>query len=232
MDEKDKAWNNYFNDRTDSNKIALAELYITWMINGPINSYSIRNKVPKEELVTPGFIGLCKAIERYCPKKEIKFITYAWIRVQGEIKDLARTEQIGTRRLNSQTKKVFKQIHTPDNTVLCNNHFKTVDEVIEATDMPQVMREEVRSKVCRKLGIRRELSVEDSKITSAGEDRVKETVEDLLRSLSSLERECITSYWLEGITMKEIGTRLGLSESRVSQLNAQALEVMRNAAKY
>ncbi|MGH7715323.1 MAG: sigma-70 family RNA polymerase sigma factor [Vulcanimicrobiaceae bacterium] len=50
--------------------------------------------------------------------------------------------------------------------------------------------------------------------------------EDLVRSVDSLptqERTVISLYYFEGLTLKEIKGVLGVSESRVSQIHAQAV---------
>ena len=54
-------------------------------------------------------------------------------------------------------------------------------------------------------------------------DRVK----DALRRLPEREMQVISLYYYEGLTLKEIGKILGVTESRVSQIHGKALSVLR-----
>lgn len=54
-----------------------------------------------------------------------------------------------------------------------------------------------------------------------------EVVGLLCRGLQDKEREVLRAYYLLGLTMKQIGDRLALSEARVSQLHARVLKTLR-----
>lgn len=57
---------------------------------------------------------------------------------------------------------------------------------------------------------------------------------DLIRRacefLSPVERQVLLCYWLDGLTLAEIGLSLGLSGSRISQMHAAILETLRRAS--
>ena len=59
----------------------------------------------------------------------------------------------------------------------------------------------------------------------------KDFVEFCKRNLSSKERYILMMYYFDDLTLKEIGTILGLSESRVCQLHAKLITRLRNYAK-
>jgi len=52
---------------------------------------------------------------------------------------------------------------------------------------------------------------------------VRETLTEEIDALSERERQVISLYYLEEMTLKEIGAVLSITESRVSQIHAQAL---------
>jgi RNA polymerase sigma factor (sigma-70 family) len=59
-----------------------------------------------------------------------------------------------------------------------------------------------------------------------------ERTEQALRTLSARERECIVRYYARGETMNEIATSFGLHEARISQLIAQARELIKRSSAY
>jgi RNA polymerase sigma factor for flagellar operon FliA len=50
-----------------------------------------------------------------------------------------------------------------------------------------------------------------------------EALSEAIKELPERERLCLTLYYYEGLTLKEIGSIMGLGESRVSQLISRAL---------
>ena len=60
------------------------------------------------------------------------------------------------------------------------------------------------------------------------EKELKETLVDALQILTEKERLVIELYYYEDLTLKEISLVLEVSESRVSQLHAQAIMKLKN----
>jgi RNA polymerase sigma factor FliA len=58
-------------------------------------------------------------------------------------------------------------------------------------------------------------------------EEVKHILADAIEHLPDRERVVITLYYYEGLTLKEIGKVLGVTESRVSQLHTKAVLRMR-----
>ena len=56
---------------------------------------------------------------------------------------------------------------------------------------------------------------------------LSEMAEHILRAAYPSEREVLSLYYLEGLTMKEVGEKLGLSESRISQMMSGIIERLR-----
>ena len=60
------------------------------------------------------------------------------------------------------------------------------------------------------------------------EKDVKKELEDALRRLPERERTIMVLYYHENMTLKEIGEAINVSESRISQLHAQAIMKLKN----
>ena len=75
-------------------------------------------------------------------------------------------------------------------------------------------------------------TIEDSQNLSPHdklEDKnVKKELEDALKRLPERERTIMVLYYHENMTLKDIGEAINISESRVSQLHAQAIMKLKN----
>ena len=57
---------------------------------------------------------------------------------------------------------------------------------------------------------------------------VRKELEDALKRLPERERTIMVLYYHENMTLKEIGEAINVSESRISQLHAQAIMKLKN----
>jgi len=60
------------------------------------------------------------------------------------------------------------------------------------------------------------------------EKDVKKELENALKRLPERERTIMVLYYHENMTLKEIGEAINVSESRISQLHAQAIMKLKN----
>jgi RNA polymerase sigma factor FliA len=60
---------------------------------------------------------------------------------------------------------------------------------------------------------------------------MKDLKQYALRTLSRTERLVMILYYSEGLTMREVGVALGLSESRVSQIRGIILAKLRDRVR-
>ena len=77
--------------------------------------------------------------------------------------------------------------------------------------------------------MQREDTIEDeqpSALALIEEDEEVESVVGALKKLPERERTLLSLYYYEGLTLKEIGLVLGVTESRVSQLHGRALSLL------
>jgi RNA polymerase sigma factor for flagellar operon FliA len=194
-------------------------------------------QVELDEMVSWGIEGLLDAMKKYDPSKQAAFATYAQFRIRGAILDRLRGMDWVSRSVRQKASLLEKTYHRLEGTL---GRPASEEEVAEALELSLPQLHALLSEV----GQMSLFSLEDLGVDS-GPDRWQieklldgdgtdpmqeiltreraELVAEAIANLPDKERTVIGLYYHEGITMKEAGAVLGLTESRVSQLHAQAL---------
>jgi len=194
-------------------------------------------QVELDEMVSWGIEGLLDAMKKYDAKKQAAFATYAQFRIRGAILDHLRGMDWVSRSVRQKASVLEKTYHQLEGSL---GRPATEEEVAAALDLTLPQLHALLSEV----GQMSLFSLEDLGV-DAGRDRWQvekllegggtdpmqallsreraDLVADAIANLPEKERTVIALYYHEGITMKEVGAVLGLTESRVSQLHAQAL---------
>jgi RNA polymerase sigma factor for flagellar operon FliA len=189
------------------------------------------------DLETSGAIGLMAAIEKFDQGRGVKFTTYCAQRIRGQILDDLRGGDWMPRLARTKQKKISKARETAANKL---GRLPTDSEIADSMGMDVVKFERMQSEN-RVVGVaslslkvfetnsHREISKGDSikndECQAPGSDLDRmEMMRDVTKGLNKRERLVIILYYYEGLTMKEIGKTIGLSESRVSQMHSHVLE--------
>ena len=206
-------------------------------------AFKIREHLPAhvevDDLLANGVLGLVDAVAKFDTTKRVKLESYARHRVRGGILDGLRSADPASRDLRRKNKKIQKLYRELE--VKLGRPVK--DEEIAAAlgmNLAQWHRtlNEIQS-VGFDFGARTISAGPTTKRPSAepallaGNDADpfdlcyrREQHEILGRALSHLrerERQIITLYYEQELTMKQIADRLNVDESRVSQLHSAAL---------
>ncbi len=202
---------------------------------------SMPHSIDLGDLVQDGVIGLIDAAQRFDEGRGIKFETFAERRIRGAMIDALRRDawprgvrrqrreleaarealrrELGyepsladlAARVGSDEKRLERtivRIHTIEST----SPLATADSVNEAC-LPAAL-----------------VPSEPERPDAAYErTQVRERVRHAIASLPARERRVIALYYYGDVTMKEIGTEIGVNESRVSQLHARAIRRLRQA---
>ena len=188
--------------------------------------------VDREDLVSWGLFGLLGAVETYDPTRPAKFETYAISKIRWSILDeLRKTDPLPrTARLRAQ-----RVEHARCELAQCYGRSPTESEVavrlgVSIADHRAFLERVARSKVG---------SLEARTGCDPAEGGLHEVVADqfgadpvlavegselralLVRAIEGLgeqERVVTTFYYYEGLTLREIGGALGLTEGRISQI--------------
>lgn len=159
----------------------------------------------RDDLIAWGVYGLVKAARRYSDDRGAPFGAYAARRVRGQVLDALRDRDPLTRT----ERKAFRE----------------QQKVSEDVPQPYV---EVSLERLAELG---ELDVPEPPPSSARRDPRWNAVAPRLRSLSALERRVLVLSYARGLTLREIGERVRLSESGVCRVRARALKKLRPGAE-
>ena len=194
-----------------------------------------------EDILSYGTIGLIEAVERYDHEKGVKFETYAISRIRGAIIDALRSLDRLPRSVRQKAKNADAAVQA---LIAQLGRDPTDQEVAEALGIPveRHLKDIVdASWVTISLDT---VGAVDGDDDGPGEIPVpdpdadefpmaleqEELIRDLTDSIGDLpEREqlVLSLYYKEELTMREISTVLGVSESRVCQLHARSLTRLR-----
>jgi len=159
----------------------------------------------REDLIAAGVLGLVQAAQRYRGEVGASFGAYAARRVRGQVLDALRERDPLTRsarRAYREARRVAQDLPPPYVEISLDRLAELGDGAIAE---PDVVAADIRRDP-RWLGVAREL-----------------------RSLTKVERRVIVLSYGRGLTLREIGAQVGLSESGVCRVRARALRRLRSA---
>lgn len=195
-----------------------------------------------DDLISSGVIGLMDAIEKYDPKRDNKFKTYAEFRVRGAILDELRAQDWVPRSVRDKAKLLDKTLvqlesefgRAPTDEEVSARLGVTMDEYYDLVN--QVRPVSVLSideantfSNVDKMSIFNLL--ESCKLNNPFNQlkikSIKGIVTKAIEELPERQRLVLSLYYYEDLNLKEIGKILRVTESRVSQLHAQAITRLR-----
>lgn len=204
------------------------------------NAERIGAKLPDEvdpdDLVSAGIFGLLDAMESFDLDRAVKFETYCAPRVRGAILDELRTMDWVPRLVRSRAHKLEKATRAlqaelgryPDDGELAD-HLKLprpeLDKLLRdanAVSLVSLSRKHYETDSSKDVC---EIDVlEDRRGPDPLTEIQRRDLKELItRGLSRAERLVMVLYYYEELTMKEIGSVLDLSESRVSQMHSSVM---------
>jgi RNA polymerase sigma factor FliA len=239
-DMKD-VWSSYkkTGDEKAREQLVLAYSPLVKFVAGRMSS-GLPAHIEEADLISYGLLGLIGAIERFDPKREIKFETFAVSRIKGSIIDelrsldwVPRSVRAKAREIEStQTKLEHELGRVPTDKEVADALEMSVqdfqDSLLQISNSTVVALDELWT-VSDSSGDQVSLldTMKDpNAVDPARELGVSELKDRLANAISRLpEREklVIALYYYENLTLREIGEVLGVTESRVSQLHTKAV---------
>lgn len=244
MDKKgreEQLWHEYHQKNTSAAREALILEYapLVKYVAGRV-AIGLPSNVEYDDLVSCGIFGLMDAIEKFDHLRGIKFETYAIARIRGAILDGLRSNDWVPRSVRQKAKELERTCLELENRL---GRYATDQEVAEALHISMDEFYQLLSEVsCTTLSSLDEIWLtrnpeddsvrvldlveNESSIDPENQVEIEELREALTKAIDALserERMVITLYYYEGLTLKEIGEILSISESRVSQIHTKAI---------
>lgn len=198
-----------------------------------------------EDLVGFGMIGLMDAINKFDESKGMKFSTYASIRIKGSMIDELRKNSPISKGAMDKLNRYNEVIEALQKKLLREPAY---DEVARELKMSLEEVGEIESYINYISVVSLEDIIfsddDDMPLMGTIEDEKspspekllqdKEEVEYLTKALDNInekDKMVLSLYYYEGLTLKEIGKVLEVSESRVCQLHSRAIMHLRKELK-
>lgn len=196
------------------------------------------SKIEYDDLLGYGILGLIDSIDKFDISKNIKFETYAQIRIKGAIIDNIRKLDWIPRSLRKKSKDVQNAIfslenklgRSPTNHELARELEISLSELeILLSDISTFNVSSLEEVLITKGDYSSELQQDKSMPEEIYEEKeIKELLASSIDSLSKNEKIVISLYYYEELTYKEIGHVMELSESRISQIHSKAILKIKN----
>ncbi len=198
--------------------------------------------VDRDELARAGALGLVEAARRYDESRGVPFERFAARRIRGAILDAVRSADWAPRSVRTLGRRL-EQVEQRLATGL--GRAPSPDDVAEALGMTRGELARLQDRIFRSVVLALEhvvTTVEDDEL-SLGDILADRTVAEPSEALESREllgymrdavgllperhRTVIVGYFLEGRSSLELAVRLGVTESRISQVRSEALTMLR-----
>ncbi len=211
-------------------------LHLVKYVAGRI-SINLPPNVEINDLINDGILGLIDATEKYDDARGVKFETYAITRINGAILDALRALDWVPRAVRQRAReleRVYQELEAElgraareeevaDRMGLTLKELDVLMQKIRGTSVLS-LEEFLPNEKGYEIPLLGTLKDVDNDVTSAVEAReVKAALVKAVEELPPQERTVISLYYFEGLTLKEIKGVLNVSESRVSQIHAQAV---------
>jgi len=194
------------------------------------------SSLDREDLVSEGIVGLIDAVDRFDPQRGIQFVTYATIRIRGQILDALRTRDMLPRSARRRVKGLQDAVQSLVTTLgEPPSEEQLADYLSVSVEQVQQTLRDASLEICsldapladdgETFSLQSLIEAPDECEPAEHHDRaeLREEVRAALRKLPERQQLLLSLYYVEELTMREIGEVLSISESRVSQLHAQAI---------
>lgn len=192
-----------------------------------------------EDILSFGVFGLMDAVEKFDPSKGFVFQTYAIPRIRGAILDelrkcdwFSRTGREKVQKFNRAMEKVLRDKGESDDALIMSEMGVDADEYYEIQDLASrgYITSLDEATPLDDGEISPEANIPDERETAADrldDESDRQMLREALEELPERERQMLSLYYYEGLTLKEIGKAMGVSESRVSQIHGKGLGMLR-----
>lgn len=194
-----------------------------------------------EDIVNEGILTLLSAVDKFDPDKGVKFETYVSKRIRGMVVDLARKQDWLPRNVRQRAKEIDDAVSALSNEL---GRYPSEKEVADRLGVPleRYQKDAARTALNSTLSLdalmdssdldtyRFELPSDDERgqpETALQDQELQETLAAGIGSLQKNEQIVLSLYYEKNLHMKEIAQVMELSEPRISQIHARAIQKLR-----
>lgn len=207
--------------------------------------HSMPGHVEEGDLVSAGLFGLLSAIERFDPSEGHAFEAFARARIRGAIYDEMRSLDWAPRHVRERARELAEAGSVLEQRL---RRTATYAEVAHSLGLSE---HQVHERLARNLiasvgALDAEIQLPPGTVGDAvhlietvedmgavdpeaqlADRELREAVTDAILALGAREQRILVLHYLHGLTFREVGLRLGLTESRISQIHRQVTRRLR-----
>jgi RNA polymerase sigma factor FliA len=227
-------------DKAERDRLLLEHMPVVRFVARKIHE-RLPQHVELEDLVGAGIVGLIDAFHKFDRKKEVQFRSYAQFRIRGAILDSLRSLDWGSRDLRRKGREIEDAVQRLTHRL---NRKPADTEVADELGLPLARYQQLTGDLkSLEIGSLNEVRAEDNAEeelayvpASPDEDPLLQCMKSQMSAqlsaavatLPEREARILTLYYVEEMTLKQIGAMLGLAESRISQIRAAAVLELRS----
>ena len=226
-------WLKYRETKTVELRNEIAEYYLPLVkiVCGRL-AVSLPQHLDKDDLLSSGFFGLLDAIERFDITRNIKFETYAGVRIRGAMIDYLRSKDwipVSMRQKIRKYEQTVCKLETDLGRAATDQELAEVLEI--SVEELQTLINQCNAATVIPLEEYLKTDVNEAVDTNPANStelfELKETLAQAINRLPEKERTVVSLYYYDEMTLKEISLIMNLTEARISQLHTKAIFRMR-----
>lgn len=199
--------------------------------------------VDREELVRAGMLGLVEASKRYDPERGVPFARFAAQRIRGAVLDAARSNDWAPRSVRAAARKIEA---AEQDLMRSLGRAPVPAEIAASLGISLAALTSLQDQLRRALLLALDHRVADSEedltlgdvITDRTESQPDECLEqrelhaylrDAVALLPPRHRAVVWGYFFDGRSSESLAEELGVTQSRISQLRTESMEMLKDA---
>jgi len=228
------------NDDAAREQLIVSHIRIVKYIAGRM-AIHVPASIEMNDLIGWGMLGLLDAVDKFDHRQDIKFTTYASIRVRGAIIDQIRSLDWAPRSLRSMARRIGaakeklrheqgKDPSADDIAEQLGIAPEQVEDTISQLQTAQILSLDdylpTEDSATRKIEAVSDTTTASPEHVLSQQERQERLVQGILQ-LPDQQQKVLNLYYYEELTLKEIGLVLNVSESRICQIHSAAMKQLR-----
>lgn len=234
--------------QNEVNRDALVDKHaplVKWLANRM--AVRLPPSVSLDDLISAGSFGLLDAIDKFDPSKDVRLKTYAEFRIRGAILDELRSMDRAprsARKIARLIEKAAAEVEQKMNRPAHGSEIATEMGVdldtyydmlgrsrdVDVLSLDEFVENHGNDSSCRR-SYGNFISGNEDPFDQVFTRQLKKATAKEIKALPERDRIILSLYYYEGLTLREIGEVIGLTESRVSQIHSKTITKLRSRLK-